>query len=422
MAEGSATGRWKGIFQSLGPGLLMAGAAIGGSHLVQSTRAGAGWGYTLWWAVFVACLFKYPFFEFGPRYTAATGESFLHGYLRLGKWAMAVFLVFTFCTMFIVEAALTVVTAGLAGEMTGIALPRLVWASIILGVCVVILAIGRYPLLDLFMKIIIVLLAVSTVAAVAALLFHGRHVPPQAAARPTWTPAGIAFVVALMGWMPSIVDISVWYSLWALARGEQTGHRPTLRESLFDFNLGYIGTFLLAFAFLALGALVMFGRGLVFSNNGVHFAGQLVSLYTASLGGWAGPIIGVAAFTTMFSTTLAVIDAYPRVIREGAALLSARLSTRRAQSAVYFGTMALLVAAVLGILAFFTSGIKSMMDFATTVSFLTTPVLAYINFKVIGLPNVPGSAAPPKWLRGLSWAGLAFWTGFAALFVAIRFF
>ena len=35
----------------LGPGLLFAGAAIGVSHLVQSTRAGAEYGWGLIWAL-----------------------------------------------------------------------------------------------------------------------------------------------------------------------------------------------------------------------------------------------------------------------------------------------------------------------------------------------------------------------------------
>ena len=33
--------------RAIGPGLLMAGAAVGTSHLVQSTRAGADFGYQL---------------------------------------------------------------------------------------------------------------------------------------------------------------------------------------------------------------------------------------------------------------------------------------------------------------------------------------------------------------------------------------
>ena len=71
--------------KKLGPGLLFAGAAIGVSHLVQSTRAGADFGFGLLWALLLINLFKYPFFQFGPRYAIATGESLLEGYQKLGK-------------------------------------------------------------------------------------------------------------------------------------------------------------------------------------------------------------------------------------------------------------------------------------------------------------------------------------------------
>ena len=47
--------------KKLGPGLLFAGAAIGVSHLVQSTRAGADFGWGLLWALALSNLFKYPF-------------------------------------------------------------------------------------------------------------------------------------------------------------------------------------------------------------------------------------------------------------------------------------------------------------------------------------------------------------------------
>ena len=56
----------KRFFQKLGPGLLFAGAAIGVSHLVQSTRAGADFGFGLIWALLLIHLVKYPFFQYGP--------------------------------------------------------------------------------------------------------------------------------------------------------------------------------------------------------------------------------------------------------------------------------------------------------------------------------------------------------------------
>ncbi len=75
---------YNGIIKALGPGILYAGAAIGASHLVQSTRAGASYGFEIVWAVIFINLFKYPFFEFAYRYTAATGNSMLEGYRTSG--------------------------------------------------------------------------------------------------------------------------------------------------------------------------------------------------------------------------------------------------------------------------------------------------------------------------------------------------
>ena len=54
------------FLKSIGPGFLLAGAAIGVSHLVQATRAGADYGFVLIWALVLACVSKYPFLEFGP--------------------------------------------------------------------------------------------------------------------------------------------------------------------------------------------------------------------------------------------------------------------------------------------------------------------------------------------------------------------
>lgn len=50
------------ILKKLGPGLLFAGAAIGVSHLVQSTRAGADFGFSLLWVLILSNIIKYPFF------------------------------------------------------------------------------------------------------------------------------------------------------------------------------------------------------------------------------------------------------------------------------------------------------------------------------------------------------------------------
>jgi Mn2+/Fe2+ NRAMP family transporter len=106
--------------RKLGPGLLFAGAAIGVSHLVQYTRAGADYGWGLLWALLLVNLFKYPFFQYGPRYALATGESLLNGYHRLGKGYLWAYFVLNMATMFTIQTAVTVVTAGIAAELFGI--------------------------------------------------------------------------------------------------------------------------------------------------------------------------------------------------------------------------------------------------------------------------------------------------------------
>ena len=136
------------LLRALGPGVLFTGAAVGVSHLVQSTRAGAVYGLALVGLVLLANLTKYPGFRFGPLYAAATGTSLLEGYRRQGRWALALYAVLTFGTMFTVQAAVTVVTAGLAKVLFGIDASPLALSAGLLVICAGLVASGGYRALD----------------------------------------------------------------------------------------------------------------------------------------------------------------------------------------------------------------------------------------------------------------------------------
>lgn len=409
---------WQGIKNSLGPGLLISAAAIGVSHLVQSTRAGADFGFTLIWAVVLANLFKYPFLEFGPRYAIAAEESMIDGYKRLGNWAIYLFIVFTLGTMFIVYAAVTVVTASLAAELTGIALNPFYW-SLILGVlCASIMFSGRYSVLDGLIKVIMTILALSTVVALIAAIIQGDHQTFQTVSPPTiWTTGGVAFLIALMGWMPIPIDASVWHSIWTLDRIKQTRYTPKMNESLIDFNIGYIGASVLAICFLLLGALVMFGSGEEFASSGAVFSKQLIHLYTVNLGNWAYIIIVICAFTTMFSTTIAVTDAYPRACRKFLEVLKPGIFERHSPVKIYRILLLLTISLSLFILYAMGDQFTFMVDLAATLSFLAAPVLAYINLRLVRMNHVPKKYQPKPWLVWLSISGLIFLTGFALLYL-----
>lgn len=411
--------------RALGPGLLMAGAAVGVSHLVQSTRAGAEYGFLLLGLVLLACVLKYPFLEFGPRYAAATGESLIAGYRRMGRWAIGAFWVITLGTFLIIQAGVTVVTAGLAGMVLGIDVPVSVLSAGVLAVCILLLVIGHYRTLDFAMKVIMSVLAASTLVAVAVAFIglpEGQTMEWTASPDVLWSAGGVAFVLALLGWMPIPLDVAAWHSIWTQERARQTGSRCSVHHALADFHIGYAGATLLAAGFLALGALVMYGSGIGFSDSAVVFSGQLVDLYARTLGEWSRPIIAVAALTTMFSTTLAVADAYPRVfgvLLHGAGA-EARSSVERQSRWEYTAILLAVCAGAVVVIHFFGSRFTQLVDVATTVSFLAAPVLAWMNLKLVTGPYMPAGHRPRPWLRALSWTGIGFLVVFSLTWLAWR--
>ena len=396
--------------KKLGPGLLFAGAAIGVSHLVQSTRAGADFGLGLIWALLLVNLFKYPFFQYGPRYASAKGESLLDGYNKLGKGVLITYFVLTFATMFTIQTAVTIVTAGLASSIFGDFVSIEVWTIIILTICFCLLIIGKYKLLDNLMKVIIIILTISTLAAVSIALLDNskpisfKQILPE-------NSMEIAFLIAFMGWMPAPLDISVWHSLWTIEKGKDNKGFNT-KSALFDFNIGYLSTIVLGIGFVLLGTLVMFNSGESFSAAAGMFSNQLIEMYTKSLGNWAYIIIGIAAFTTMFSTTLTTLDASPRAMHKTTQLLF----NNNFKKGYLFWILTLVIGTII-IFFVFASEMGLLIKIATILSFLTAPFYAIINYKLISSKHTPKDWQPTLKLHVLSWFGIIFLIGFSIWFL-----
>ena len=393
----------------LGPGLLFAGAAIGVSHLVQSTRAGADFGWGLLWALLLINLFKYPFFQYGPRYAQATGETLLDGYYKLGKGYLWAYFFVNIATMFTIQSAVTVVTAGLASKLFGITSNIVYWSIMITVFCGVLLIIGRYQLLDKFIKIIIISLAISSVLAVTIAFVKNDNSLSFQQVFPEGT--GLLFLIAFLGWMPAPLDISIWHSIWTLEKNKSQQNKTTLKESLFDFNVGYIATTFLAICFVGLGALVMFDSELEFSSKGGVFAGQLIELYTSNLGEAAYGLIAIAAFSTMLSTTITTLDASPRAMSKTIQLLFNRLKSS------YFLWLLILSIGTIGIFLFLLSEMGKLVQIATVLSFITAPLYAFLNYRLVISKQMPEKFRPNKELRILSIIGLLFLSGFTLFYL-----
>jgi len=308
----------KSLLKTIGPGLLFASTAIGTSHLVLSTRAGAHHGMIFFWIILATLLLKYPFYEFGPRYAIATGDSLIKGYKKQGNWAVLLFLAVIFFNMFAVTGAVGAVTAGLLKTVIGLDLSMPLLLGIVLTGTVGLLLLGGYTALDNFIKLLSLVLLVTVSIAFFAVLMKGQLEPVTDFKAPNLIEgAGLALLVSLIGWMPSGIEASTMNSIWVVEKMRVTNYKPTLRESLFDFNLGYGFTLVLALMFLTIGAFTIYGSGELLEGNATQFSNKLLNVFTTNLGQWSYWIIAVAAFGTIYGTLITILDAFTRSFVRG---------------------------------------------------------------------------------------------------------
>ncbi|MEO0811405.1 MAG: divalent metal cation transporter [Myxococcota bacterium] len=407
----------------IGPGICLAGAAIGVSHLMQSTRAGANFGWQLLPLVILTNVFKYPFFEYGHRYAAATGEHLLTGYRRLGKLTLSVYFVLNLLTGFGTIAAVTILTGALASYLFGGFLDLFGWCLVSLTTCLGLIVIGHYRIVDNVVKVLLGFLFICTSFAFAVALAHGPVAPADFVSPSPWNLASLGFLIALMGWMPAPIEISVMQSLWIKANDREHEREKTpLKDALIDYNVGFSLMILTAAMFVGLGALAMHGSGAEFAASNAGFAQQFVQLYTDNLGEWARPFVAVAALTAMFSTTLTVLDGYPRALATSVAVLrrGEGADASRTEHVVWIVVGGATASVVLAFVIYGEMPMTGLIDVVTIIAFLAAPVFAFWNHRLIFSAHVPDEAKPPGWLKAGSYIGLACLVGFGVVYVLSR--
>lgn len=399
---------WATRVAALGPGLLAASAAIGASHLVSSTQAGALFGWQLAVLIILANVLKYPFFRYGPQFASDTGMSLVEGYARKGRPYLWVFLVLSIVSGVISTAAVVLLCAVILSFIIPAS-----WAIIpvlslaIVAVSLVLLIGGHYKALDGVTKLILVTLAVSTVFAVVMAAVNAPERAPDFVAPSPWNLASLPFLIALVGWMPAPIEVSAMNSLWVKAK--QQDRRIATPDVLFDFNVGFVFSAVLAVFFLGLGVLVQFGTDEPLEMAGGAYIPQLMSMYGDAIGGWAVPLMAVIAFAAIFGTVVTVIDGYARLCGESVRLLRGHPElARRDKDLWILGITAVALVTVL----FMSDSLGGMLRFAMVSAFLTAPVFAWLNFSL-----VRGEQDLSPTLRWLSWAGLTFLVGFGLLFL-----
>ena len=393
-----------------GPGILMATAAIGGSHLISSTQAGAIYGWQLAIMIVLANVFKYPFFRFATDYVYDTGESLIAGYAKRSKVYLWVYFILSILSAVISTGAVSLIAAVILGFMlpASLELSTMVLSMIIVAVSWFFLIAGHYKLLDGVTKWIMIALTAATVAAVVIAAGKPTVMAADFIAVSPWNLATLGFIVALMGWMPAPLEFAAITSMWTSAKVK--ADHTTHKQGLLDFNVGYAVSAILALFFLSLGVFVQYGSGQEIELVGGAYINQLINMYTATIGEWSRLLVAFVAFMCMFGTTITCADGYGRANAECWRLLKGESEINKKQIA-FWTTYA--IGGGLVIITFFTGQLGAMLKFAMISAFVSAPIFGWLNYSLVKKHKKLSAG-----MNALSIAGLVFLAGFALLFLA----
>lgn len=388
----------------------MASAAVGGSHIVSSAQAGAMYGWSLLLLVILANLFKYPFFRFGAEYTLETGKNLVEGYAEKGKVYLGIFFILNVFSALVNTAAVGILCAAIVASAfpNALGLSITQWSLILIVLIWAMLLFGGYKFLDGLAKWIMSALTLATVLAVIVAIIEHPEYGADFVEKTPWQMTALPFIVSLMGWMPAPIEISAINSLWTAEKGKTVD--ISIKDGLFDFNVGFIGTAILAVFFVALGALIQYPTGQEVQAAGAAYIQQFVGMYASVLGDWSRFLITFIAFLCIFGTVITVIDGYSRVNAESLRLLFKKKEISPKELNIWM-TATSIIGGI--IIYFFQGSVAPMLRFAMIASFLTTPFFALLNYLLVTGENKNLA----KWLKALSILGLVFLFGFAFFFI-----
>ena len=413
MADYTQKSTWKSKMKALGPGILLASAAVGGSHIVSSTQAGAIYGWKLALLIVLINVLKYPFFRFGSQYTMENNESLIEGYYKKGKAWLIIFFILNVFSALINTAAVGILCAAILYNVSpngfGLSLSQL--TTIIIVIIWAMLLIGGYKFLDKLAKWVMTSLTLATVVAVIIAMFRHREYVPNFVEPNPWCMAALPFIVSLMGWMPCPIEISAINSMWQVEKRKQVDDM-SLQDATFDFNVGYITTAILALVFCALGALIQYGNGEEVYSASAAYIAQFVNMYASVFGDWSRLLITFIAFLCIFGTVLTVVDGYSRANDEALRLLLNKKENSKNSLSIWISLTSIIS---LIIVYSFSGNVATMLRFAMIASFITTPFFGLLNYKLV---NTKDHKVKP-WLKVLSIIGLIYLFGFALFFIVV---
>jgi Mn2+/Fe2+ NRAMP family transporter len=382
----------------IGPGVILAAAAIGSGELILTPRAGALYGLSIAWIILVSVVYKL-FLTLGlARYTIGTGEDIFVGFSHLpGPRYWFVWIMGVIYLIGAVGYSGISLACGSALYALFPSLSMLQWAVIVVILAYILLLSGSYRPVEKAAFLLSFVLVVGVLYSLAALhpdiAWFFKGIAPK-------LPSGSGqTVVSLLGWTAGGTSTLI-YSFWILEKGIGRGKpgeknlKGWLSLIRLDTGISYFLMVLISFAFLTIGVLVLSTAG---SGGGPLIPAReettsvLSRLLTVSAGPRAKFIFLVAALAILYSTVIGLVDGKSRALRSATRIIfprSRKLSEKNMYR-LYSSLMCLIIFAFL-----FT---KRPVVLIVLISAVEAPVLSlsalmliYLMHKKLPLTMRPG--------------------------------
>jgi manganese transport protein len=415
-----------GLIRHLGPGFIITATIVGSGELIVTPKLGASVGFSLLWFIIVGCVLK-VFVQIQLARTAmATGRTTLDELNALPgprwrvSWILWLWLAMYVSLVFQVSG----IVGGIAGVFAELGIgggPR-AWALPVGVSCAVLLASGRYSVVERGATWMVAAFTLSAVASVGVL----QSTPYHITASQLWSglqftlPDSFTVAFAAFGVIGVGASELIYYPYWCLEKGYARHVGPDdgdpgwasrargwMRVMRVDAGLSLVLYGSITVAFYLLGAAVLHARGLDVTNaDMIHVLSQM---FRQTFGEWTLVMFLTGTFFVLYSTYF------------GATAANARLA---ADALVLFGvTRYANEAARLRAVRWFSIGISLLCALVFLVwSQPVTLVLIGATGQALMLPFLGVAAVrfnrkiDPR-LRGPWWENVGLWLSAAAMVV-----
>lgn len=320
----------------IGPGILLAAAAIGSGELILTPRAGALFGLSVGWVIVVSIVYKLALTLGLAHYTIATGEDIFEGFSHLPGprnwfvWVLgAVFLVGA------VGYSGIALACGSALFAMFPALSMIQWAMIVVGVVFLLLLKGAYGPVEKAAFVLSLILIAGVIYSLG--VFHPEPAWLLRTSVPRIPPGSGQTLISLLGWTAGGVSTLI-YSFWIIEKGyahRRADGAPPAPEDFrhwvslarMDAGLSYALMLSVSLAFLAIGSIALGTAG---PNGGPlvpardETAAVLSRMLTEAAGPHARWIFLVAALAILSSTIIGLVDGKSRGLRTAIYIIAPR--------------------------------------------------------------------------------------------------